>query len=88
MNEPQLELEGIGQQKATLADWKAGNNIYTFYSENMAGEECPWSCWDEIESPIDFMEQYGCDSIGVGETEKEAIIEFCMDNEIKLPFWW
>lgn len=85
----QLEIEGIGQQKATLADWKRENDVYTHYSEYMECEDGPaWSCWDQIESPIEFGEKYSFDAIGVGSTEKEAIIKFCSENEIKLPFWW
>lgn len=82
----QLEIDGIGQQKATLKDWKSVNKIYTWNSPRCGDK--PWSCWDEIESPGDFGHTYGFEEMGFGSTEKDAIIDYCKKQDIKLPFWW
>jgi len=81
----QLEIEGIGQQKATLSDWKKENKIYTYESN---GIEKPWSAWGEVEAPWDFGHEYGFDKMGLGNTEKEAIWSFCDKWGIQPPFWW
>lgn len=81
----QLEIEGIGQQKATLSDWKRDNKIYTWHSPGCDHE---WSCWDEIESPHDFGHTYSFDAMGFGNTEKEAILDYCQKEGIAPPFWW
>jgi len=86
MSNEQLSIEGIGQQKATLGDWKKVNKIYTWNSPGCGDH--PWTCWDEMESPGDFGDKYGFDAMGFGATEKEAIIEYCEKEEIELPFWW
>lgn len=88
MGNNQLELDGIGQQLAKLSDWKKENNIFTHNSMVNDPEYKNWSCWDEIEGALDFMDKYGYDAIALAHTEKEAIIKFCTDNDIKLPFWW
>ena len=87
MSESQLELEGIGQQKFTLSMWKKQNGIFTHKSP-LYDQSHPWTCWDEMESPVDFLDKYGMDSFGYGNTEKEAIEDFCDDNDIELPFFW
>lgn len=87
MAEQQLELEGIGQQKYTLAMWKKENKIYTHLADHMEDDR-RWSCWDEFESPLDFGEKYSYDAMAVAGTEKKAIEKFCDENDIKLPFWW
>lgn len=87
--ETQLEIDGIGQQLATLEDWKAQNKIFTHRSEYHEVFNGPvWSCWDEIEDPFEFDEKYSFNAMGYGDTEKEAIIDFCINEEIALPFWW
>lgn len=82
----QLEIEGIGQQLATLEDWKKERKVFTHKSD--AVDETPWSAWDEIESAHDFGHKYGFDSMGFGKTEKEAILNYCYQENIKPPFWW
>lgn len=84
----QLEIEGIGQQKVTLSMWKKENNIFTHNSPHMPDKKTNWSCWDEYECPGDFISSYSDSAMGYGETEKEAILKFCYDNEINPPFWW
>ena len=84
----QLEIDGIGQQKYTLAMWKVDHKIFTFHAPHMQGR-CPtWSCWDEIKCPIEFIGKYGDHNQGFGNTEKEAILDFCEKQNIKPPFWW
>lgn len=84
MSNQQLEIEGIGQQLATLDQWKIDNNIFTHktYCEE------PWSCWNEIECALDFADKYGMEAICVGNTEKQAVTSFCFENQINMPFWW
>ena len=84
----QLGIEGIGQQKYTLSMWKAEHNIFTHHSPHMPDKETNWSCWDEYECPSDFISNYSDSAMGYGETEKDCILNFCQDNEIKPPFWW
>lgn len=87
MSKHQLEIPGIGQQLATLADWKKDNSVFTHHADHMPADENPWCAWDEIESPSHFLEKFG-DLFGYGKTEKAAIIDFCGQHDIKLPFWW
>ena len=85
----QLEINGIGQQKATLTDWKKENNIYTHkLNDETLDHDVQWSCWDEFKCVEEFASDYGYDAIALGKTEKQAILKFCHDNEIKPPFWW
>ena len=88
MNNNQLELVGIGQQKMTLEQWKKDNNIFTHRHYVPTEDEKLWSCWDELESPHDFIDKYGQQAIAMSMTEKQAILDFCFDNEIEIPFWW
>jgi len=81
----QLGIEGIGQQKATLSDWKKQNGIFTHKSDIC---EKQWTAWNEIESPCDFLSEYGGEAFGFGATEKAAILDFCEKENIKPPFWW
>ena len=84
----QLEIGGIGYQKVSLSDWKKENDIRTHHAPHMKGE-CPtWSCWDEFESPEDFLSKHGDIWMGFGDSEKEAIMDFCLKCKIELPFWW
>lgn len=82
----QLEIAGIGQQKITLAMWKNENQIFTHNAGSE--EEFPWTCWDEIESALEFGETYSFEAMGFGKTEKEAILNFCEEEKIDPPFWW
>lgn len=84
----QLEIDGIGQQKASLADWKKQNKIFTHDAPHMGNDGPRWSCWAEIAAPSDFLEIYGQDAFGYGGSEKTAITDFCQKHEIELPFWW
>ncbi len=81
----QLGIEGIGQQLATLADWKKQNNIFTHKG---IIEDKPWSAWSELESPFDFLHEYGDSAFGFGKTEKVAILNYCEQENINPPFWW
>lgn len=84
----QLEIEGIGQQKATLADWKKDNEIYSHKAWAVLAGDCPWSAWANNPDPIDHLGNHGDHWFGHGETEKEAILKLCEIEEIKIPFWW
>ena len=88
MSEKQLELEGIGQQLASLSQWKKDNGIYTHHHYCPDEDEMEWSCWDEFESPLEFIERYPMDAMGYGKSQKSAIIDFCQKEQIDLPFWW
>ena len=79
----QIEIEGVGQQLATLATWKKENLIFT-----RLGNFGEWTCWDEIECPIEFLNRYGGEAIACAATEKEAIRKFCHEEGVELPFWW
>jgi len=81
----QLDIPGIGQQLATLAEWKAQNKIYT---QMINSEDYDWSAWDEIESPHEFGSKFGFDCMGLGNSEKEAILNYCGKQNIDPPFWW
>jgi hypothetical protein len=83
----QLEIEGIGQQKASLSDWKVENNIYTHHAPHMEGNK-RWTCWAEIECPAEFLGQHGDHNMGFGETQKAAIQDFCKLHNVAPPFWW
>jgi len=84
----QLAIDGIGQQKVTLDDWKKESGIYTHNAEFTENEGMKWSAWNEYESPIEFLSNYHCEDMGFGKTQKEAILEFCRKEQIKPPFWW
>ncbi len=83
----QLEIPGIGQQLATLDDWKAENLIFT-HNSGFSDNGLAWSAWGEIESPHDFGHEYSFDSMGYGSTEKDAIVQYCAKVKINPPFWW
>ncbi len=83
----QLEIPGIGQQLATLDDWKAENDIFT-HNSGFSDDGLPWSAWSGIESPHDFGHEHSFDSMGYGNTEKDAIVQYCLKEKIRLPFWW
>lgn len=83
--ENQLEIEGIGQQLFDIDIWKKNNGIFTFKSGGMPKF---WSAWNEIEDPVEFLNNYGGDAFGYGDSEKEAIIEFCEIEKIEIPFHW
>lgn len=80
----QIEINGIGQQKYTLSDWKRDNKIFTHHS--YAFDE--WLCWDEYENHEDFIAHYSEEPICSGKSEKAAIQAFCEQENIKQPFWW
>ena len=82
----QLTIDGIGQQLTTLAQWKKENNIFTH--KNDCDDALPWSAWDEIESPFEFADKYSFDAIVRGNSEKQAILKYCEQEQIKPPFWW
>ena len=82
----QIEIEGIGQQLATLEGWKNQNQIFTHKSH--IDDDKKWNAWGETESPFDFLHKYGDSAFGFGETEKEAILNYCEQENIKPPFWW
>ena len=89
--EKQLEINGIGQQKVTLKDWKKQNKIYTHlsnFADDLEGQDLKWSCWNEIECPAEFGSKHSFDAMSLASTEKEAIIKHCARNEITPPFWW
>lgn len=88
MSERQLDIPGIGQQKAKLSDWKKENKVFTHHAPHMA--DCnPWCAWNEILSPDDYLNRYGGEAFGYGKSEKSAILDLCdKDDDIKLPFWW
>ncbi len=82
----QLELDGIGQQLATLEGWKEENKIFT--RDTHENKDLPWIAWDEIESPYEFSYKYSFMDMAFGSTEKEAIENYCQQESIRLPFWW
>ena len=83
----QLEIDGIGQQRATLSEWKSQNNIFTYHAK-FADDHTKWTCWDKIEDPSEFLGKYGDHCFGFGLTEKAAILNFCQKHRVKPPFWW
>lgn len=88
MTEQQLSIDGIGQQKATIANWKKENRVYTHFSAMTSSGGLPWSSWTENPDPIDELSRYGDSAFGFGNSEKEAIIDVCKKQKIKLPFWY
>lgn len=84
----QLEIEGIGQQKATLSQWKIDNSVFTHHSPHLEGNGFTWSCWGESSDPEQFLSKYGDNSFGFGNSEKSAILSFCNKHNIEIPFWW
>lgn len=80
----QIEINGIGQQKYTLSDWKRDNKIFTHQS--WAYDE--WLCWNEYENPEEFIAHYSEEPICAAKSEKAAIQAFCEKQNIKQPFWW
>lgn len=86
MTEHQLTIDGIGQQKATLSDWKNQKGVYTHKSDYSMPE--PWSAWAHSANPLDLLEKYGDGCFGFGNTEKAAILNLCLIENIEPPFWW
>lgn len=86
--EMQLEIEGIGQQLATLADWKKDHAVFTHKSWASHHGEKPWNAWAGNPRPLDHLETNGEGAFGFGETEKEAILNLCEKENIEPPFWW
>ncbi|WP_417550160.1 hypothetical protein [Methylophaga sp.] len=84
----QLEIDGIGQQKAKLSDWKKANDIFTHHSPHMDKADLQWTCWSEDNDPGDFLGKHGDDAFGFGSSEKAAIADFCHKHNIERPFWW
>lgn len=82
----QLGLVGIGQKKCTLGMWKKENEIFTHHAAHMDSPK--WTCWDELEDPEDFLSNFGPDYMGYGDSEKEAILDFCEKCKVEIPFWW
>lgn len=84
----QLEIDGIGQQKAKLSDWKKANNVFTHHSAHVERIDMQWTCWDETDDVFIFIEKYGDSAMGFGSSEKAAISDFCQKHNIECPFWW
>lgn len=87
--EHQLEIPGIGQQKARLVDWKRENNIHTHHCPDI--ERAPWVCWQGEEGEaeaVEYLEDEGEDGFGTGMTESAAIVDYCNKVGLKRPFWW
>lgn len=84
----QIEIPGIGRQKMTLSMWKSENKIYTHHEAEQNKDCDRYTCWDEIEDPVEFGHTHGFDCMGFGDTEKKAIIDYCTKHELNLPFWW
>ncbi len=84
----QLEIAGIGQQIATVSDWKKENDVYTHKSWGLPAGDNPWNAWCGNPDAGDHLNNKGEDAFGFGETEKEAILNLCSKEEIKPPFWW
>jgi len=83
----QLEIDGIGQQKYQLSDWKREHKVFAHHAPHM--EESTWSSWHGIDCPSEFLGRYGDSAFGFGMTERE-----CLDDllekwpDIPRPFWW
>jgi len=86
-NPPQIEIPGIGQQKATLADWKVEHEVFTHKSE-IPQNSNPWNAWMEFESAFEYMHKNNPDDMGFGKSEKDAILNLCDKHGITPPFWW
>ncbi len=84
----QIGLPGIGQQKITLSMWKSENKIFTHCEAEQNADCDRYTCWDEIKDPVEFGHEHGFDCMGFGNTEKEAILDYCKKEQIKPPFWW
>jgi hypothetical protein len=73
------EIKRKYAEHAIIRSWKQQNNIHTYYSPHLSKEEQKWSCWQGTENPPDDP-----DILGYGNTEKEAIIDFCKKENIQI----
>jgi len=89
VQEHQLELPGIGQQKITLTQWKKQNQIFTHHSPHLVEHSnWTWTCWNELENPEEFLSRYGDKAMSFASNEKDAVLCQCAKIGIDKPFWW
>ena len=81
---------------ASLIFWKEQHRIYTNHNPDGGSKFGPvaqYECWCQFESKVIFLCQTPAGTkddevLGYGDTEREAIKDFCKKHDFEAPPWW
>lgn len=76
------DLFDVSEQLSPRLKWMKDNGVCTFRCINLDPEELSWFAWRGTRE--DAMHEDACGRSGMGETEDDALVDFCKKMGIKL----